>query len=59
MESIGNCMLTQIPRLEDDNFEFWRQSLMLVAHAIEVHEFVESHVDPAQLECDAKKAFYL
>ena len=58
-ESIGNCMLTQIPCLEDDNFEFCRQSLMLVARAIEVHEFVESHVNPAQLDRKAKKAFYL
>ena len=58
-ESIGNRMLTQIPCLEDDNFEFWQQSLMLIARSIEVHELMERHVNPAQLEHNAKKAFYL
>ena len=32
---------------------------MLITRAIEVHEFVESHVNPAQLDRDTKKAFYL
>jgi hypothetical protein len=51
--------MAQLPRLDNDNFEFWSQSLMLVANGLGVYKFIQAPTDPDTLQEAQKKLFFL
>jgi hypothetical protein len=53
------CHMAQLPRLDDDNFKFWSQSLMLVANGLGVYKFIQAPTDPDTLQEAQKKLFFL
>ena len=42
--------MVQLPQLDDDNFEFWSQSLMLVANGLGIYKFIQAPMDPDMLQ---------
>ena len=58
MDSRSSTM--QLPRLDDANFEFWRQSVRLIANATKIMKHIEADTDPSKLANDEeRKAVYL
>ena len=50
----------QLPRLDDSNFEFWKQSVRLIANATKITKFIENPNDISTIgDDDARKAVYL
>ena len=50
----------QLPRLDDANFEFWKQSVRLIANAMKIMKFVNNRCDIAAIEDgDLRKSTYL
>jgi hypothetical protein len=52
-----SCNLS-LPTLGDSNFESWKQSLHVVASAINAEMHLVKEVDPATLKGDDKKQFF-
>ena len=50
----------QLPRLDDSNFEFWKQSVRLIASALRIMKYVENQNDISTIgDDDLQKAVYL
>ena len=56
MESLKGM---SIPTLGEDNYEKWRQNLLLVASALAADQFLVKNIDGTQLKGDDRKHFYL
>ena len=51
---------TQIPHLDDYNFEFWKQSVSLVAGALKIMKYIAPSVEMKDiLNDDDRRAVYL
>jgi hypothetical protein len=58
-EKSNQCLVAQLPRLEDDNFEFWMESLTLIACALAIHEYLERDNKPDKMSRNARRLYYL
>ncbi len=58
-EKSDQCLVAQLPRLEDDNFEFWMQSLTLIACGLAIHEYLERDNKPDKMSRNARRLYYL
>ena len=58
-EKSDQRLVAQLPRLEDDNFEFWMQSLTLIACGLAIHEYLERDNKPDEMSGNARRLYYL
>ena len=58
-EKSDQCLAAQLPRLEDNNFEFWMQSLTLIACGLAIHEYLEKDINPDELNGSGRRLYYL
>ncbi len=58
-EKSDQRLVAQLPRLEDDNFEFWMQSLTLIARGLAIHEYLERDNKPGKMSVNGRRLYYL
>jgi hypothetical protein len=58
-EKSDQRLVAQLPRLEDNNFEFWMQSLTLIAHGLAIHKYLERDNKPDKMNGNGRKLYYL
>ena len=58
-EKSDQRLAAQLPRLEDNNFKFWMQSLTLIAHGLAIHEYLEKDINPDELNGSGRRLYYL
>jgi hypothetical protein len=58
-EKSDQCLVAQLPRLEDDNFKFWMQSLTLIARGLAIHEYLERDNKPDKMSVNGRRLYYL
>src|SRR6185312_12089073 len=57
---MDSCISMQLPRLDDSNFEFWRQSVRLIANATKITKFINNSNDISSIgDDDVQKAVFL
>ena len=58
-EKSDQRLVAQLPRLENNNFEFWMQSLTLIACGLAIHEYLERDNKPDKMSGNARRLYYL
>ncbi len=58
-EKSNQRLVAQLPRLEDDNFELWKQSLTLIARGLAIHKYLERDNKPDKMSGNARRLYYL
>jgi hypothetical protein len=58
-EKSNQRLVAQLPRLEDDNFKFWMQSLTLIARGLAIHEYLKRDNKPDEMSRNARRLYYL
>ncbi len=58
-EKSNQHLVAQLPRLEDDNFKFWMQSLTLIACGLAIHEYLERDNKPDKMSGNGRRLYYL
>jgi hypothetical protein len=58
-EKSDQHLVAQLPKLEDNNFKFWMQSLTLIACGLAIHKYFERDNKPVKMSGNGRKLYYL
>ena len=47
-----------LPLLDDDNFEFWRQSVTLIACGLGIHAYLDKEPDMKKIDDNVRRSFF-